>query len=288
MIYSYNGFSKKGGIYRIKNLVNERFYIGSTKCFKNRWSAHSYSLRNGKHHSQFLQADYNKLFKECGNDDFLIFEVIKVVEGERAELENEEQTYLNEAFANSGMRCYNMQKTATVNRGLFGPENGFYNKTHSDSLKQKLSELGKRKVGANNPNYGNRWSDEMKEAMRSKVAERVKDPAYRSKLSQSQKAKRITEEEQDAISEKKRRAMLKLYENEDFKRKMLEAASKNIHSCRAVNQLTKDGQYLATFPSIAAAAKAVGMHRAGIGECCAGTQKTAGGFKWEYRKTEED
>jgi len=288
MIYNYSGFSKKGGIYRIKNLFNERFYIGSTKCFKNRWSAHSYSLRNGDHHSQFLQADYNKLFKEHGNDDFLIFEVIKVVEGKRNELENEEQKHLNEAFLNSGIRCYNMRRTATVNPGLFGPENGFYKKTHSDSLKQKLSELGKKKVGINNPNYGNRWSDEKKEVMRAKVAERVKDPVYRSKLSQGQKTRRITEEEQIAINEKKRQAMLKLYENEDFKRKMLEAASKSTRSCRAVNQLTKDGYCLTTFPSIAAAAKAVGIHQAGIGECCNGTQKTAGGFKWEYRKNEED
>lgn len=282
MIYKYNGLSIKGGVYTIKNSINGRFYIGSTKCFKNRWSAHSYSLRLGKHHSKFLQADYDKVLKEHGNDDFLIFEVIVVVEGEKSELEKIEQVYLNEAFANNGLRCYNMQKTAYVNHGLFGSENGFYNKTHSDAVKQKLSELAKKKTGDKNPNYGNRWNEEMKEKMRNKVAERVKNPAYRSKLSESQKNRCIAVEEKNAANEKKREAMLKLYASEEFKKKMAEANKKSPRARKAVTQFTKDGQFLTTFPSISAAAKAIGIHPAGITECCVGTQKTAGGFMWQY------
>lgn len=286
MIYNYNGDSTKGGIYQIRNTINNRFYIGSAKCFKNRWSAHGYSLRAGKHHSKFLQSDYNKLISIHGNDDFLIFEIVEIVEGDKVLREKIEQTHLDEAFSKNKNLCYNMHKTANVNLGLSGPDNGFYGKTHSDTVKEKLSELAKKKTGDKNPNYNNHWNEQMKENMRNKVAERMKDPAYRSKLSESQKNRCIAVEEKNVANQKKREAMLKLYADEDFKKKMVEANKKGLRACKAVNQFTKDGEFLATFPSISAAAKAVGIKPAGITECCVGTQKTAAGYKWSYSFTE--
>ncbi len=58
----YYGNSKCGGIYKILNTTNGRFYYGSTKKFKNRCQGHFSSLRANKHKNTFLQRDYNK----CG------------------------------------------------------------------------------------------------------------------------------------------------------------------------------------------------------------------------------
>jgi len=51
---------------------------------------------------------------------------------------------------------------------------------------------------------------------------------------------------------------------------------------RPVLQYTKDGVYVATFPSMVQAAKSVNKHPNTLLECCKGRSKTAGGFVWKY------
>lgn len=56
-----------------------------------------------------------------------------------------------------------------------------------------------------------------------------------------------------------------------------------VRGSRAVNQLSKTGEFIATYPSLTAAAKAVGLKTISyISECCNGKAKTSGGFKWEW------
>ena len=80
MKFNYGNFWKFGGIYKIINSINDRVYIGSASCFRERWAAHKHSLLNGKHSNTFLQNDYNKCKEEVGNDNFLEFHVVEVVE----------------------------------------------------------------------------------------------------------------------------------------------------------------------------------------------------------------
>ena len=63
-----------GGIYYIKNLNNGKIYIGSTKCFKNRYYQHCSKLKNNKHHNIILQNIYNKYGKEI-----LEFGIVEIV-----------------------------------------------------------------------------------------------------------------------------------------------------------------------------------------------------------------
>lgn len=63
------------GIYRIRNKINNMFYIGSsTDCFR-RFYQHINSLSKGKHVNKQLQNHYNKYGKE-----FFTFEVVQEVE----------------------------------------------------------------------------------------------------------------------------------------------------------------------------------------------------------------
>ena len=48
------------GIYKIKNKVNHKVYIGESIDVKARWSKHRSDLRKGIHHSKYLQIDWNR------------------------------------------------------------------------------------------------------------------------------------------------------------------------------------------------------------------------------------
>lgn len=50
----------------------------------------------------------------------------------------------------------------------------------------------------------------------------------------------------------------------------------------SVNQLTLDGRFIKKWFSIKEAADKTGCWKNAIGFCCHGTQKTSGGFRWEF------
>lgn len=100
----YNGQSKKGGVYKITNLKNGKKYIGSCKCFQVRASQHESRLNSGKHHNKHLLASWRKY----GTNNFL-FEVLEVVEGDKADRTIREQYYVSQYHKN-WWSCYNFQK----------------------------------------------------------------------------------------------------------------------------------------------------------------------------------
>ena len=67
-------YSNKVGVYQIRNIKNNKVYIGSTSMpFSNRKQTHFATLRKNKHHSKHLQRSYNKY----GESSF-IFEILKI------------------------------------------------------------------------------------------------------------------------------------------------------------------------------------------------------------------
>ena len=76
------------GVYKIENLVNGKFYIGSTVSLCRRQRQHWHELRRGDHHAVRLQAAWNKY----GEDAF----VVKILElCEIEDLTEKEQGWLN-------------------------------------------------------------------------------------------------------------------------------------------------------------------------------------------------
>lgn len=57
---------------------------------------------------------------------------------------------------------------------------------------------------------------------------------------------------------------------------------KNLGKAKRVNQYTKGGRYITTYPSLGTAAKALGCGSSHIGECCRGKIKSYKGFIWKY------
>ena len=90
------------GIYMIKNLINNKVYIGSTeRSFKVRWKKHVRMLDSNKHHNKHLQNSWNKYLKE--NFEFSILEITN------SNVFSREEYFI--AFYNSGDRLYGYNDT---------------------------------------------------------------------------------------------------------------------------------------------------------------------------------
>ena len=53
------------GIYCIRNLFNDKIYVGSSKNIKVRWKRHQSELRDNKHHNVYLSRSYLKYGTGC-------------------------------------------------------------------------------------------------------------------------------------------------------------------------------------------------------------------------------
>lgn len=94
------------GIYQIKNLVNNRVYIGQSVNVKKRFGQHISALRSGKERNTHLQRAFNKY----GEQSF-IFEVLMYCE--------QDQLTKNEnGFIQAASSVYNVRPSADSNFGV--------------------------------------------------------------------------------------------------------------------------------------------------------------------------
>jgi len=169
------------GIYQIRNLIDNKIYVGSAVDFNNRKKRHLLNLRKQTHHSILLQRAYNKY----GSENF-VFEVLK--ECEREFLYTEEQKYLDDLrpYAPKG---YNISELA-CGCSLPGSKNPMYGKKgldnpnfgskrtqeqketlsralkgikRSEEMRSKMSAIAKTRIGAKNPVYGKKKSAQQKQ-----------------------------------------------------------------------------------------------------------------------------
>lgn len=132
---------KKQGVYAIRNIVNGKMYIGSTvNPFSKRFGCHRKRLRKGIHHSQHLQAAWNKY----GEQNFS-FEIIEIAE---PELCREREGYYMALYKTLDPKYgYNVEIVNT---------NGITNA--SEETKKKLSAITKQQwkdgIHSNNSKKG--------------------------------------------------------------------------------------------------------------------------------------
>lgn len=79
----------RSGIYKIRNIKNNKIYIGSALHFRKRKWEHDSMLFRGKHHSRHLQASYNKHGEDC-----FVFEIVEYVD-DKTKLIEREQYYID-------------------------------------------------------------------------------------------------------------------------------------------------------------------------------------------------
>lgn len=179
------------GIYKIINVVNNKFYVGSAVDLKRRKTRHFSELRTGKHNNKHLQAAWNKY----GESSF-IFVVVEEV-SESINILDVENIWLKEHVGKE--YCYNIGVDAVAPMlgmsGILSPTFGrkrtqeellaqsWTGRKHSEESKGKIrawlinkpksaetrAKISASLMGVKNFNYGKPRSDEFKE----KVSKRV-------------------------------------------------------------------------------------------------------------------
>ncbi|MDH0188195.1 NUMOD3 domain-containing DNA-binding protein [Stenotrophomonas sp. GD03993] len=123
------------GIYRIRNLITGRCYIGSSWNVRKRFGDHQRDLQKNRHHSRFLQRSWNKHGPGSFSFELLIMCAVK-------------DLLLYEQALIDGLKpAYNMSPTAASRKGSRA----------SEETRKKLSESHK---GKTSPRRGVRLSEE--------------------------------------------------------------------------------------------------------------------------------
>ena len=152
----------KNVIYKIRNIVNDHYYIGSTVDSRKRFWAHRKDLRTGSHVCVHLQRAWNKYGEDCFK-----FEIIEQLDSKEA-LFPAEQKWLDEHFGQS--YCYNVAAHADAPMRDASPE-----------LRAKLAERTKAWLERDgHPRQGAEWSVEQREQIRqSRVGKHAGGNHYR-------------------------------------------------------------------------------------------------------------
>lgn len=159
----------KNVIYKIRNVVNDKFYVGSTVDSRKRFWEHRKDLRANKHTSQALQRAWNKYGEDCFK-----FEIVEQLNS-KDELYPAEQKWLDEHFgkdhcyncspnadtpmrnATPEMRAHQAQKTKEWHEVNVHPRQGM---THAPESIELMKENNRAPKGENHYRYGKTVSEE--------------------------------------------------------------------------------------------------------------------------------
>ncbi len=166
-------------IYKIINVINNNYYIGSTVDFKNRKRQHLWELNNNIHDNKHLQASFNKYGKEAFSFEIIecVLDINKLIEREQYYIDSLKPQYNIRKIAESNFGYRHSEeskkKMSLAHKGLHcGENNGMYGKTGKDNprfgvllskeTKNKISNSNKgknlkksvSKIGDRNPIYG--------------------------------------------------------------------------------------------------------------------------------------
>jgi group I intron endonuclease len=180
-------------IYRIRNVVNHKFYVGSTTNPRERFRTHRNKLRAGKHHCQHLQAAWNKYGEDCFK-----FEVLELL-SETCDLQAAEDQWLAEHFGKE--HCYNTGiRSGAPWRGVPKERHPSFGRPKTEAERTSISATLKGFYAqdiANHPRFGKTHSEETKAKIRAaKLANPVqpwldksRDEVTRKKIGDAQRGK---------------------------------------------------------------------------------------------------
>lgn len=256
------------GIYKITNLTNNKVYIGQTDRLNEREREHFYRLGRCEHHNEYLQKSFNK----HGKDNFK-FQIIELTD----DLDNRELYWLNEYGGLNSENTYNFKNPKT--------------KEWSEYTKVKQS---KSMLGENNPNFGNKWTDEQKEkASKSKKGKKLEDligeekaKLVKEKMSKSQTGRKHSEEVKEKIRQanigEKNPAYGKGYRQEGENNPMFGKPAPNR---KKILKIDNDGNIIKEYQS-ATDVKEDGFNVGNVCNCANGIKgyKKSKGFYWKWKE----
>jgi len=205
------------GIYKIKNIKNNKVYIGSSVNISSRWQQHKSCLRRGNHHCIGLQ----RAWKKFGEDSF-VFTILETVDNETSILDRE-TFYINQFKSANGRNGYNSLPVAGSPLGVKPSEEtrkkmsdsqkkipyedrlkyciSFAGRKHTEETKAKMSASNRRikltdeqKLAISKVHKGKKISAEHRAIVGKATALKNKTPEMRAKVSAAHKGRIITPE----------------------------------------------------------------------------------------------
>lgn len=278
-------------IYKIRNVVNGKFYVGSTKDTRERFRTHRTRLRKNTHHSKHLQAAWNKYGEEC-----FVFEIVEEV-ADIALLQAAEDVWL---AANVGeVHCYNTSRYSdSPMRGIATKDHPCYGRVKLPGEKEAIAASLRATYAADptaHPRYGKTHSEESRAKMSaSRTGKMAGEKHYRygqtlsaevrEKIGAAQrgvkKAPRVLTEEGRAKI--RAAAAAGHYASFTGKRHTAEAKAK---MSQAVQTISPEG-VTTTYPSITALREALGLKAPTVNRALkSGLPLTKGPFRgWTFKK----
>ena len=233
-------------VYQHRNLKNGKSYIGMTSLNpKRRWQSGWGYQNNSKMWNDIQESDWNTAWEH---------NILGKFENEQEALNVEEMFIWLFDSTNDG-----------YNTSSYGSN---YYKRSEETIK-KMSEAH---TGEKNHMFGNHHSEETRNKM-SEAQTGEKSHWY---------GKHPSEETKNRISESmsgEKNPMYGKHHSEESKKKIRE----NTPS-KPVLQFSKDGEFIAEYPSTGEAGRQTGCIQQSICACCNGKRKSCGGFIWKYKK----
>jgi group I intron endonuclease len=159
---------KQPVIYRIRNVTNGKFYVGSTVNTQERFRTHRKKLRSGKHHCAHLQAAWNKYGEDCFK-----FEVIEVVIGQN--LQTVEDEWLARYVGKP--ECYNVGlRSGAPWRGGPKEKHPNFGRPKTEAERQAISQSLREFYAAdpsNHPRAGKKHSEEARAKIRAAIQGKI-------------------------------------------------------------------------------------------------------------------
>lgn len=128
-------------IYKIINVQNQNFYVGSAVNYEKRKARHLWRLRRGDHANKHLQAAWLKYGEQA-----FVFAVVQPVP-DTEDLLAAENVWLKEHVGKD--YCYNLATDATAPQlGMSGEKNAMWGKTfsHTEDAKARIGAAAKVRV----------------------------------------------------------------------------------------------------------------------------------------------
>ena len=149
---------KQPVLYKITNVVNGKFYVGSTGNVRERFRQHRNKLRRGVHHCAHLQAAWNKYGEDCFK-----FSIIEHIASMEALVEAENKWLIDHVGKEN---CYNAGTRADAPmRGRSGAAHPNFGKPQTPEHKAQISATLKQFYAEdyfNHPRVGKTHSEETK------------------------------------------------------------------------------------------------------------------------------
>lgn len=170
---------KTVGIYCIRNLVNDKIYIGQSVCVEDRWSKHISSLRRNCNDNRSLQEDWNKygessfrfdLLESCSKEElderesfhigqFQSDAIYNFTDGGRKgfkhnpellklESDIQRKKYEDNPELREQRRVDALKQWSNpeIKAKIMGERNGMYGRTHTSETREKIAQSQRGKI----------------------------------------------------------------------------------------------------------------------------------------------